>query len=121
MSDPAEPHDEPGLSCAHCGSPQIRRSAPKGQLEYLARSFSPVHFYRCRACGRRGSHWGRIPRARQGGNGGRPVESRDMRLRRKRRLRLLLSAVLAIALGVGAGLYLHSCEESAEAVRTNSP
>jgi hypothetical protein len=121
VPEPAVSPDEEGLSCAHCGSPQVRRSAPKGLLEYLVRSVSPVHFYRCRACGRRGSHWGRIPRAASGGAGGRPVESRDMRLRRKRRVRLVVSAAFAIGLGAASGLYLHSCQESAEAARANPP
>ncbi len=118
MTDPAATPDEPGLSCAHCGSPQIRRSAPKGLFEYLVRSATPIHFYRCRACGRRGSHWGRIPRAGSAG-GGRPVESRDLRLRRNRKVRLVVTALLAIALGVASGLYVHSCEESAEVARPN--
>ncbi len=117
--DPAGPADEPGVACAHCGSPQIRRSAPKGLLEYIVRSASPVHYYRCRACGRRGYHWGRIPRAR--GAGGRPIESRDVRLRRRRKVRLAITALLAIALGIASGLYVHSCEESAEAAKTNAP
>ena len=124
VPEPVVPPDEQGLSCAHCGSPQVRRSAPKGLLEYLVRSVSPVHFYRCRACGRRGSHWGRVPRAGSGPGsrgGGRPVESRDTRLRRKRRLRIVVSAAFAILLGTASGLYLHSCQESAEAARANPP
>jgi hypothetical protein len=107
--DPTGLPEEPGLSCAHCGSPQVRRSAPKGLFEYVVRSASPVHFYRCRDCGRRGAHWGRIPRAGQS-SGGRPVETRDTRLRRKRRIRLVFSAAIAVALGSAAGLYLHSCQ-----------
>jgi hypothetical protein len=116
--DPAGRPDEEGFSCQHCGSPQIRRSSPKGLFEYLLRSSSPVHFYRCRACGRRGARWGRIPRAGEGG--GRPLESRDVRLRRKRRVRVVFSAAIAVALGVASGLYLHSCEQAGEA-RARAP
>ncbi len=109
---PGSPNER-GFTCIHCGSPQVRRSAPKGLGEQLLRSFSPVHFYRCRACGRRGSHWGRIPREGRSGSG-RPVESRDVRLRRRKRTRIAFSVALAIALGVASGLYVHGCQQASE-------
>ena len=108
------PEAEPEITCPHCGSASVRRSAPHGFGERFLRTFTPFHFYRCRDCGRRGVHLGRVS-GRRSSRTGRPVEGRDIRAVRMKRQRRLIALLLSIGLGVAAGIYLHSCQERAPA------
>ncbi len=106
------PASEETFACPHCGSTQVRRSSPHGLADQLVRSFTPYHFFRCRACGRRGMYLGKRLSSRS--RSGRPLESRDVRAAHKRRRRLLAAVVLSVGLGAAAGVYLNSCQQRAE-------
>jgi DNA-directed RNA polymerase subunit RPC12/RpoP len=104
------PEAEPELTCPHCGSFSLRRSAPHGFGERFLRTFTPFHFYRCRDCGRRGAHLGRVS-GRGSARTGRPVEGRDVRATRTRRRRRLVALFASLGLGVAAGVFVHSCQQ----------
>ena len=116
-----EPVPAPGESdasrptCPRCGSDHLRRSAPRGLGERLVRSLSPLHRYRCRACGHRGWHLGPIGRARRrrrpAAIPGRPVERRDLKAGRARLLRAATAVAVAVGLGVAAGVIVQSCQQ----------
>lgn len=110
-SGPAPPH----FACPRCGSDRLRRSAPRGLGERLVRSLSPLHRYRCRACGHRGWHIGTVGRARRERRSqptpGRPVERRDLKAGRARTVRALVAVAAAIGLGVVAGVLVQSCQQ----------
>ena len=114
MADP-QPGESPapqGFTCPFCGSDRVRRSAPRGGLERLLRSLTPFHFYRCRACGHRGWHAGRVGRRRRRSPPppGRPVEKRDLEVVRARRNRAVVAVAAAVGLGAASGLLVHSCQ-----------
>jgi DNA-directed RNA polymerase subunit RPC12/RpoP len=103
------------LACPRCGSDRLRRSAPRGLGERLVRSLSPLHRYRCRACGHRGWHLGPVGRARcrrrPPAVPGRPVERRDRQVRRARLLRAATAVAVAAGLGLAAGLVVQNCQQ----------
>jgi hypothetical protein len=54
----AAPAARARIVCAHCGSVNLRRSAPKGDAEKQRRRDEDVHFHRCLDCGARGERTG---------------------------------------------------------------
>ena len=108
------------LTCPHCGSDRLRRSAPRGLGERFLRALSPAHFYRCRACGRRGWHLGRVGRAhrqrRTDAVPGRPMEKRDVEARRRKATRAAVAVAAAVGLGLVTGLVVQTCAGRAPSV-----
>jgi hypothetical protein len=108
------------VRCPRCGSSNVRRSKAKTAGERLVRYLTPFHYYRCRHCGHRGTHLGRVPvhQARSdldpSKTPGRPLERRDLEESLERRKRVFWSVVLAVGLGALAGKYVHSCQQRAE-------
>lgn len=105
------------LKCPRCQSTNIRRSVAKTPSEKLVRYLTPFHYYRCRKCGHRGTHLGRVPHRHVDANDktpGRPVERRDLDEVLERRKRALWSVFLAVVLGTVAGIYVHGCQQRAE-------
>lgn len=115
VEEPESPAPE-GFSCPRCGSTHMRRSAPHSPGERFVRAVSPVHFFRCRSCGHRGWHLGRVgPRRRRHSSQlpARPVEKRDLEALRTRRARTLLALAVAIGLGAATGVVVESCQQRA--------
>ena len=127
--EPAAPGTGPGAAdggegaafhCPRCASTNVRRSKAKTAGERLLRYLTPFHYYRCRKCGHRGLHLGRVPTPPAGHEHdpsktpGRPLERRDLEEALERRKRLLWTVLLAVALGALAGKYVHSCQQRAE-------
>ena len=116
-ADPAGPG---GMKCPRCGSTRVRRSMAKNPGEKLVRYLTPFHYYRCRKCGFRGKHLGRVPtlHAHQdldpSKTPGRPLERRDLDEVLERRKRVFWSVFVAVALGAMAGVYVHGCQQRAE-------
>jgi hypothetical protein len=90
---------------------------PRDGWERFQRAVTPLHFYLCRDCEHRGSHWGTIrsaPDAAAALGTSRPIEERD-RIAAHAKLRsAVLSVVFATILGAAAGAYVHSCRQDAE-------
>jgi ribosomal protein L37AE/L43A len=116
----AEAPADSALHCPRCGSSNVRRSKAKTAGERLVRYLTPFHYYRCRKCGHRGAHLGRVPTAHAhhdldpSRTPGRPLERRDLEESLERRKRVFWTVVLAVALGALAGKYVHSCQQRAE-------
>jgi hypothetical protein len=92
----------------------------KSPGEKAIRYLTPFHFYRCRSCGRRGKHLGRVRTAHEQAledpskTPGRPIERRDVEESLERRKRMLWTVLLAVGLGAVAGVYVHGCQQRAE-------
>jgi hypothetical protein len=119
---PGQPPGAPGdrLRCPRCGSSNVRRSKAKTPGERLVRYLTPFHYYRCRKCGHRGRHLGRVPAPPAPSDQdpsrtpGRPLERRDLEESLERKKRVVWTVLLAVALGALAGKYVHSCQQRAE-------
>lgn len=91
--------------CGQCGSSKLRRARSHHAAHRLVREWSEFERYACGDCGHRGWRHGKLPHPEQGilppslGPGGRPVEHRDIRVRRRLRLRTIVMVVLGLFLG----------------------
>lgn len=100
------------FSCPRCGSTRIRRSLPQDGWERLVRELTPIHYFRCRDCNHRGSHWGAIAwpeRELAADLPTRPAEQRDVTAVAVQRRRVVLLVLIAIGGGVVTGFMVHSC------------
>lgn len=107
------------FACPRCGSTRVRRSMAKTPGEKAIRYLTPFHFYRCRSCGHRGKHLGRVRSEHlhhedPSKTPGRPIERRDVEESLERRKKMLWTVLLAVGLGAMAGVYVHGCQQRAE-------
>ena len=105
--------------CPRCGSQRVRRSMPRDGWERFVRTVTPLHYYFCRDCDRRGVHFEAIPASGvgRGPTMGRTLEDRDRKAALVKARKTVLSVLFAGALGAAAGMYIHSCRQSEEASR----
>jgi hypothetical protein len=101
------------FQCPSCGSSHLRRSLPQDGWERLIRALTPLHYYRCRDCGARGSHWGEIAFGVPSGSPplpSRPIEERDRTALVVKRRRAAFLVMIAIGAGMLTGMTVHACQ-----------
>lgn len=107
------PASPPTFRCPRCGSARVRRSLPQDGWERFVRSVTPIHYFRCRECNHRDSHWGPIAWPEQESPvevPARPLEERDRTAIAVQRRRVILLLCIAIGSGVITGYMVHSCQ-----------